>query len=944
MTREPDQRVDNSAAGHNAKRLTPTSVQINMPRQDQDTNAQPVRQIDSIEGMLGRLLDRLDDNDQRYGTALEELNQRLSDLSQRTQNTGTTHDQTSGGSLDRLRDQASQLAAQVNDAGNAHHAQSREMLSNQGHRPRNLANDDHPVTDLGDNRLNTDFANVTQRLEQTLSSHAPAGDLDLITRRLDDLGSRLDVALSRQNDAATLQIIEDQLRNLSAGFGEARQNYARVEAIEENLAQLMSWAHSGAGQQNGNDVARLDSIEQTLHALDRNARDMDARTVSTLEAMNDALHSIASRDGNSHGPAREAAPAAFPDQSDPAPQPEPSRQADQPNDAEPESEVWIEKSVDATYDTGDETDRAAELEAELGASIPDYQPAPGRMPPLKDEPAPRVEPTFDSNNDFIASARRAAAAAAQEPVRNASGDGLSKRLAASLAKSKPDDAGKPRRILYVLAAGLMLTSAGLMYVRMQNQPIDSTSVSVAPDTSPPVALSPQKQVPKPGEQNGTSQNAPAQPVPPAQDKTSERMLQPAPEAVRAPVTRTSEKTPVPAAKPAVLKTGGSVSTATLLASLTPATTNNQMPGVSIEVTEPERTPTRRAKTNGPAALVPNTAPAQGSLALPRRVPAPVTTPIRKTAAIDRSKTDSARANEVTTAPVSSLPTANMPPARIGPNSLRVAAARGNPAAQVEIASRFAKGTGVPQDMKVASEWYGRAAAQGYAPAQYRLAALFERGQGVKKDMNLASTWYRRAAELGNVRAMHNLAVLYTRTEGKGPDYSSARNWFYKAARYGLADSQFNLGILYDSGLGVKKNGAEAYKWFSLAARQGDAEAAKRMEALRPRLPARSLKAVEQTLRKWRAVKPPEEANRSGQPRGGWTNALSGRPVQGAADKATILRAQLLLNKLGYDAGAPDGQLGPQTTAAIRRFQSRTGIARTPGITAEMLKRLEALAG
>lgn len=372
-----------------------------------------------------------------------------------------------------------------------------------------------------------------------------------------------------------------------------------------------------------------------------------------------------------------------------------------------------------------------------------------------------------------------------------------------------------------------------------------------------------------------------------------------------------------------------------------------MPGVAIEVTEPAPAPSRKANVaRTQAALVPDTAPtpSRNPLALPRRVPAPETTPQGSASKQTGPSIDSAPANELTRALDSRVPATSMPPARIGPNSLRVAAARGNPAAQVEIASRYAKGTGVPKDMKKAVEWYGRAAAQGFAPGQYRLAALYERGQGVKKDASIARTWYRRAAQLGNIRAMHNLAVLYTRNEGKGPDYTSAKNWFYQAARYGLADSQFNLGILYDSGLGVKKNAAEAYKWFSLAARQGDTEAAKRRETLRPRLPGRSLAGVEQSIRKWRSLTPPEKANRSGPPRGGWRNAEGAGGGISAASPEDIKRAQLMLNKLGYDAGAPDGKIGPQTVSAIRRFQNRAGLTPKPGVTPELLRHLLERAG
>jgi len=944
MTREPDHRAENNpAAGAKTRRLTPTSVQITMPDQDQEPKNQPARPIESIEGMLGRLLDRLDDNDQRYGTALDELNQRLNDLSLRTQNTDGTANQTTGDSLERLRNQATVLAAQVSEAGHQHQPHTHETAEPRNQRRMGrYANDDRPVSDLGDSRLNANFADVTQRLEKTLSTQAPASQLDHITQSLDDLGTRLDGALSRQSGAAALQSIEEQLRALSAGFGEARKNHARVEAIEQNLSSLMNWAQASGGQTTGHDATRLDSIEQTLRDLDSNARDMDARTITTLEAMNDALHSIAS---NSRHPEEHAQPAvsrnshSHSDGGFHAP-------GNQAAPAEPVSEVWIEDGADAEFTTGSDGDQTAEIEAQLGASIPDFQPAPGRISPRHGN-AERVEPTFDGKkNDFIESARRAAAAAAQEPVQSSPRAGLSKRLAATLAKSRGDDAGKPRRILYVLAAGLMLTSAGLMYARMQNS-IDTTVPAIGEhEPSKPETTAPSSPAKKPDTSDQSSRNSSTLPAAAPVDKTSERIAPATPATEQRPVAQVSSNNTTPAPSNAVVKANGPISTATVLASLTPATTADQMAGVTINVTEPEHAPARRVqKSSSVAPLVPETKQtnAPAPLAQPRRVSKQASLKTRSSPAADTTRTDSSRGIENTVPSVGNLPTSSMPPARIGPNSLRVAAARGNPAAQVEVASRYAKGTGVPKDVKKASEWYGRAAAQGFAPAQYRLAALFERGQGVKKDLSIARTWYRRAAELGNVRAMHNLAVLYTRSGGNGPDYANARKWFYQAARYGVADSQFNLGILYDSGLGVKKNAAEAYKWFALAALQGDTEAGKRKDALRTRLPSRSLIAVEKTIRGWRALKPQDQANRTGTPRGGWQNA-SAKIDHRTADSARILRAQVLLNKLGYDAGAPDGKLGPQTTAAIHRFQARAGLSRTSGITPDMLQRLEALAG
>ena len=197
-------------------------------------------------------------------------------------------------------------------------------------------------------------------------------------------------------------------------------------------------------------------------------------------------------------------------------------------------------------------------------------------------------------------------------------------------------------------------------------------------------------------------------------------------------------------------------------------------------------------------------------------------------------------------------TLELPPAMVGPLSLRLAAAKGDPSTQFEVAARLAEGKGLKQDFEQAAVWYQRAATQGLAPAQYRLATLYERGLGVKGDPARARVWYKRAAEQGNLKAMHNLAVISAGRESGATDYPAALQWFTEAAERGLADSQFNLGILHESGLGIEKDLAQAYKWYALAARGGDKEAARRRDLLMAKLEPEQLKAGEDAIASWRA--------------------------------------------------------------------------------------------
>ncbi|MBU2583669.1 MAG: sel1 repeat family protein [Alphaproteobacteria bacterium] len=195
---------------------------------------------------------------------------------------------------------------------------------------------------------------------------------------------------------------------------------------------------------------------------------------------------------------------------------------------------------------------------------------------------------------------------------------------------------------------------------------------------------------------------------------------------------------------------------------------------------------------------------------------------------------------------------NLPPATVGPLSLRLAAAKGDPSAQFEVAARLAGGSGTQQDLKGAVKWYQMAAAQGFAQAQYRLGTLYERGLGVDKDLARASVWYQRAAEKGNVKAMHNLAVVSAgRTEG-GPDYKTAAKWFDAAAQYGLSDSQFNMAVLHENGLGVEANLPRAYLHYSLAAAKGDTQAKTRRDAVRAMLSPGELETVERQVEGFRA--------------------------------------------------------------------------------------------
>ncbi len=58
-----------------------------------------------------------------------------------------------------------------------------------------------------------------------------------------------------------------------------------------------------------------------------------------------------------------------------------------------------------------------------------------------------------------------------------------------------------------------------------------------------------------------------------------------------------------------------------------------------------------------------------------------------------------------------------------------------------------------------------------------------------------------------------------------------------------------------------------------------------------------------------------------------------------ASDSTVRDAQAALNSQGYDAGAVDGQWGPNTQSAVRRFQTERGLAQTGKLDSATLNAL-----
>lgn len=782
--------------------------------------------------------------------------------------------------------------------------------------------------------LDERLVDIARKVEQGLSQSASPPAMIGLDARLDDLEQRFELALgdvATRSDVEGLRMLEAHIAELSAQIEDARNQFGRLETIEDTLAaiadrladlsyesprdradlsapdlepmissavekiagRLQQAPHaladlqgladaaaervaerfSEAGQTGGSSED-VHSIRQLLDQFINERREGDEHTAAMLDTMQQAMIRVLDRVDALEVTHTRAAPQDFGR--------EQSRYSDDamavaPRAAEPAS-PYSGRARDA-YEPA-----PIEQRPESGMSDRPFvamAPMADRAGPVSDEysAAPTAPVSFDRmRQDFIADARRAKAKAsgtsAEVSQATAAGSSsvagnrrteITEAVAAPIpigkSRAKASDtpptatslAGtlrKPSRKLLVSAILLMIAIPGAMMLLKKRAPATARA---------PVAI----------EKSETAGDRNIVPVKPAV------MTPSAPAASAPPVAQPSQK---PVAEPAPAA-GAKVPPAAVdeKAKLFRQVPETKSRNLGDEIDEPSEVELPRNSELRRPPVAEAEPPAGITVAQPSRAPT-----LSQLARLEDRQVSARLSHELGAAQVNAVPAAlipefmreaapdgvpaaassdtlaegrrqalDLPPASVGPLSLRLAAAKGDPSAEFEVGARFAEGKGMKQDFAEARRWYQRSAARGFAQSQYRLATFYERGLAVKQDNAQAKIWYQRAAEQGNVKAMHNLAVLSAGSTAKSPDYATAARWFQAAADFGLADSQFNLAVLHEGGLGVAKDASQAYKWFSLAARQGDGEAQRRVDELDSTLPPSEVQSAKTAVASWR---------------------------------------------------------------------------------------------
>ncbi len=793
---------------------------------------------------------------------------------------------------------------------------------------------------------------------------APAASLDdsmarRLEGRLSDIAARLEASTAAPpTDTQALRSLEEQIAHLSTLLTNEPRSVAdhmpadfdrRMSAIEDYMAtndeyiieaarhaaEAVVEAYSREGM-TGNgaqaaDMSALAALAEDLRHLEDISRASDERTHRTFEALHDTLLQIADRlDHMEHRRPAPPMPAAtfesdvFAQEDAPAIKPPMAAQQQKAGpiirtvaSAEPaiSSEAAVAQAIDAN--TKAEIKAAAKsgkasLFASLGKRLFTPEKAEPIFPPDRPviEQAPSIDPADlmpgEEANELL------------EPGSGAPDiKKILERVRASQNASRNGNARQPtenERADYIAAARRAAQAAAME--------VDQTQRS---------APAPKKDAKKGG--------------------AFSRFRRPILLAVGAallaimafPLVNTltrGHKAPPPAEISTMIAPPANAAGNNIVAAASPAA-NNQQPSVNqaaAPAASTEAVDTQAA--SGPAN--PATAPASDHLTAAAPLdgnqvasetlsPGGSAAPAQQTAAFVQPDKAAAAPVAIPAAPEITVPDGIQPP------SLVAAAKSADPVALFEIGARYTDGRGVAADMKQAASWYQLSADKGYAPAQYRLASMYEKGNGVDRDLVKAKQYYEQAANQGNASAMHNLAVLFASGTAGPQDYDSAASWFTRAANLGVSDSQFNLAILYARGNGLKQDLQESYKWFAIAAKSGDKDAAQKRDEVANAMKPADLESARAKVDLWKVQPADAKANGTDIP-DEWT---TGKGVNTASIdmKKAIRNIQAILNKNGFDAGAPDGSMGDKTVAALKSFQKSVGLPADGRVTDQVVKEL-----
>ena len=109
-------------------------------------------------------------------------------------------------------------------------------------------------------------------------------------------------------------------------------------------------------------------------------------------------------------------------------------------------------------------------------------------------------------------------------------------------------------------------------------------------------------------------------------------------------------------------------------------------------------------------------------------------------------------------------------------------------AQQRLGSLYEKGVGTDKDLSLAKSWYQLAAEQGNAAAMHNLGVLHANGVDGAPNLTEAVRWFEEAALYGVPDSQYNLGVMAVRGDGMEASLKNSYKWFSLAAKNGDGDA------------------------------------------------------------------------------------------------------------------------------------------------------------
>ena len=508
---------------------------------------------DTVESLLSRLIRRIEESERRYAEALDELQTRLGHVSYSAAVTEVIGTPEETETLERLRFQLSALTrrleqppeppAEIDRLSPLDKALAEVCAVSAGlavaepdwftsSRPLPSASPGEPepapaspqqesspsatspsveALPMSEEQADLDrrLIEMAQQLERSIGEAMPVAAIDNLNARMREISERFEAALEQTPKLELLRHLERQVTDMGQQLGRVEQQAARIDAVEGQLQRLIDRFDeaplqvqrtaskaaeetarlvSEAGRGKLSTAERLDALHHDIVAMNEHNVATDDRLVDTLVAMHESLKALMQQRERERARGMTAPPtsprtgtlAAEPHVADFA---KPRPRVDGPPVSSPPLFPHAKDNA-AAGDIREERSRRGTVF-------------------IRDIP-------FESTEDLVASARRAArAAAAKAEQRDASR--LQRALGADETKRSTDEPGRHKvSFLMVAAALLLMISAALLLTRLK----------LKPDFYPPPAAeqsvpAPAAEAPPLPELPAQPETAPADPAPPA---------------------------------------------------------------------------------------------------------------------------------------------------------------------------------------------------------------------------------------------------------------------------------------------------------------------------------------------------------------------------------------------------------------------------------------------